>query len=42
MCILISYTCPNCDKVTGQCDYVRHTDGQRFLIPDPESKLPHS
>lgn len=42
MCVIIHYLCQNCKKETGQRDYVSHTDGQRFTIPDPKSKsAPH-
>lgn len=42
MCIIVQYLCPKCKKETGQRDYLCHTDGQRFAIPDPKSKsIPH-
>ncbi|KAG6362657.1 hypothetical protein INS49_007749 [Diaporthe citri] len=39
MCVIIHYLCQNCKKETGQRDYVSHTDGQRFTIPDPKMKV---
>lgn len=42
MCVIVQYLCPKCKKETGQRDYLCHTDGQRFAIPDPKSKsIPH-
>lgn len=42
MCVIVQYLCPKCKKETGQRDYLCHTDGQRFAIPDPKSKSnPH-
>lgn len=38
MCVIVQYLCPKCKKETGQRDYLCHTDGQRFAIPDPKSK----
>ncbi|KAK2611599.1 hypothetical protein N8I77_004932 [Diaporthe amygdali] len=39
MCVIVNYACQNCKQETGQRDYVRHTDGQRFPIPDPKMEI---
>ncbi|KAI3397663.1 hypothetical protein diail_10534 [Diaporthe ilicicola] len=39
MCVIVKYACQHCRQETGQRDYVRHTDGQRFAIPDPEMEV---
>lgn len=39
MCVIVNYACQTCKQETGQRDYVRHTDGQRFPIPDPEMQV---
>lgn len=39
MCVIVNYACQTCKQETGQRDIVRHTDGQRFAIPDPEMKV---
>lgn len=39
MCVIVNYACQACKKETGQRDFVRHTDGQRFAIPDPAMQV---
>ncbi|KAG8158347.1 hypothetical protein KVR01_012108 [Diaporthe batatas] len=39
MCVIVCYACQTCKQETGQRDFVRHTDGQRFAIPDPAMQV---
>jgi hypothetical protein len=39
MCVIVNYACQTCKQETGQRDFVRHTDGQRFAIPDPAMQV---
>lgn len=39
MCVIVNYACQACGQETGQRDFVRHTDGQRFAIPDPAMQV---
>ncbi|KAL1868883.1 hypothetical protein Daus18300_005719 [Diaporthe australafricana] len=39
MCVIVNYACQHCMQETGQRDYVRHNDGQRFHIPDSEMEI---
>lgn len=39
MCVIVNYACQACEQETGQRDFVRHTDGQRFAIPDPAMQV---
>jgi hypothetical protein len=39
MCVIVNFACQTCEHETGQRDFVRHTDGQRFAIPDPAMQV---